>query len=261
MSQEEIKEDFLEVDRPLPGQNYVCLSFISPEKFLKQKEFYMFHQFMNHFITKFDERIDNVTKNSGDELKNKINKNLKKELRNYLDYNYEQFKERYEEYKLTEADRVEKEFDELNEYRTSVRSLKVRGVFDTLKEAQIRAKVLQRMDQSHNVFVGQVGYWLPWDPEADKIQDQQYLNEELNKLMQEYKKNETKRDMFYEEQKREKKQNENKPSVTPQNSESNENIDNTINELSKDDPWMQRKNQESTEATDSAENQADVKII
>ena len=24
-------EDFLEVDRPVPGQNYACLSFISPE--------------------------------------------------------------------------------------------------------------------------------------------------------------------------------------------------------------------------------------
>ena len=31
-------EDYLEVDKPIPGQNYVCLSFISPDNTLKQKE-------------------------------------------------------------------------------------------------------------------------------------------------------------------------------------------------------------------------------
>ena len=101
---------------------------------------------------------------------------LKKELNNYLKYSYNEFKERYAEFKLTQSDETSKQFDELNDYRTSIRGVKVRGVYDTYKEAQIRAKVLQRTDQSHNVFVGQVGYWLPWDPEADKIQSQEYLN-------------------------------------------------------------------------------------
>ena len=32
-----IREDYLEVDNPIPGQNFVCLSFVSPEKILKQK--------------------------------------------------------------------------------------------------------------------------------------------------------------------------------------------------------------------------------
>ena len=32
MSEEvEKKTDYLEVDDPLPGQNYVCISFVSPE--------------------------------------------------------------------------------------------------------------------------------------------------------------------------------------------------------------------------------------
>ena len=30
------------------------------------------------------------------------------------------------------------------------------------KEADFRAKKLQNKDQYHNVFVGEVGYWLPW---------------------------------------------------------------------------------------------------
>jgi len=32
ITDEEIEEDFLEVDRPVPGQNYCCLSFVSPDK-------------------------------------------------------------------------------------------------------------------------------------------------------------------------------------------------------------------------------------
>ena len=33
----EINEDFLEADDTIRGQNYVCLSFISPENVLKNK--------------------------------------------------------------------------------------------------------------------------------------------------------------------------------------------------------------------------------
>ena len=51
-----------------------------------------------------------------------------------------------------------------------------------------------------------MGYWLPWDPLADKVQNEEYLEEELNTLMKEYKENEVRKDMFYEEQKREKTQ-------------------------------------------------------
>ena len=31
MEKKEIVEDFLTVDSSIPGQNYVCLSFVSPE--------------------------------------------------------------------------------------------------------------------------------------------------------------------------------------------------------------------------------------
>ncbi len=45
---------------------------------------------------------------------------------------------------------------------------------------------------------------MPWDPNADQVQEEEYLESELNHLMGEYKKNEINRDIFYEEQKREK---------------------------------------------------------
>ena len=34
--------DLLDEDMPVAGQKFVCLSFISPEKILKQKELYFF---------------------------------------------------------------------------------------------------------------------------------------------------------------------------------------------------------------------------
>ena len=45
MSEEKV--DYLEVDNPIPGQNYVCMSFISPDKVLKQRELFLFNKFMN----------------------------------------------------------------------------------------------------------------------------------------------------------------------------------------------------------------------
>ena len=40
------EEDFLSPDQSVPGQNYVCLSFVSPEKVLQQKQVYKLLQFV-----------------------------------------------------------------------------------------------------------------------------------------------------------------------------------------------------------------------
>ena len=37
-----------------------------------------------------------------------------------------------------------KNYDEMNEFRTSVRGLKVRGVYDSRREAEVRAKTIQK---------------------------------------------------------------------------------------------------------------------
>jgi actin-related protein len=80
----------------------------------------------------------------------------------------------------------------------------VRGIYDTLKEAQVRAKILQRRDKNFNVFVGQVGYWLPWDPSTEDISDQEYQEEQLNQLMKKYNENADEKEDFYEQEKQEK---------------------------------------------------------
>ena len=74
----------------------------------------------------------------------------------------------------------------------SVRGLKIRGVFGTRQEADKRADELQKIDSDFHVFVGEMGKWLPWDPEPNDVADQVYQEKELNDLMKGYKENLTK---------------------------------------------------------------------
>lgn len=203
--------DYLDVDKPLPGQNYYCISFISPEKVLNQKEQYFFHNYEKKNIEKF--RI--LFSTQLDELINKCEDGtvdiseiirLKKQLEDVCNKEtctFDQFKDKYEDFKFVDEEKIGEDFDKNNNFQTSIRGVKVRGVFDTKREADVRAAVLQRQDTNFDVFVGQVGYWCPWDPNPQKIADVEYVNKELNTLMKEYKANAAKKDQFYEEQKRE----------------------------------------------------------
>ena len=46
----EIQEDFLEADDSIRGQNFACLSFISPENVLANKEIYKQQHFLRHLV-------------------------------------------------------------------------------------------------------------------------------------------------------------------------------------------------------------------
>ncbi len=197
--EQEIEEDFLSVDQKVPGQNYCCLSFISPEKVIKKKETFILHEFLKEISSEYDITEDKL-------------------IDKFEDFKYK-----------NEADLTEK-FTEENDFCTNVRGVKIRGVYDTKREADVRAKVLQRQDKHHSVFVGQVGYWLPWDPSLsylDKVEGQ-YLDNDLNTLMQKYNENQENKDVFFQEMVKEK------------TSTSKELTD----KMEKDDPWMQKTNVE-----------------
>ena len=84
--EENIKEDFLEVDSKIPGQNFVCLSFISPEKVLKQKEVYFTTKFLEHLFNGEDKyTLDMKEKMMNDKTK----------------INYDNIKSFYEDWKYS----------------------------------------------------------------------------------------------------------------------------------------------------------------
>ena len=112
-------------------------------------------------------------------------------------------KEAYDDFLFKNQNKLEEEFFARNEFRTSIRGLKVRGVTGTHGEAVAMSKKLQRSDTIHNIFLGEVGKWLPWDPKPHQVQDQEYAEDQLNTLMKRYKDNEDARDKFVSEQRQE----------------------------------------------------------
>jgi hypothetical protein len=112
-------------------------------------------------------------------------------------------KEAYDDFLFKNQNKLEEEFFARNEFRTSIRGLKVRGVTGTHGEAVAMSKKLQRSDTIHNIFLGEVGKWLPWDPKPHQVADQEYAEDQLNTLMKRYKDNEEARDKFVSEQRQE----------------------------------------------------------
>jgi hypothetical protein len=187
--------DLLEEDKAIAFQKFVCVSFVSPEKILKNKEHFLFEcflkkydfnksmekflQFLNFVSYKYKLNFDDVTTDLKEFVKEEqdiLSKlNITDEYKTYIDKNEEE---------------LEQQFNTLHNFQTSTRGLKVRGVFPTQGEAELRCKLLREVDPNHDVFVGPVGLWMPWDPEAYKTGRVEYMEDELNQLMHEKTKNE-----------------------------------------------------------------------
>ena len=91
--------------------------------------------------------------------------------------------------------------------KSSLRGIKLRGAFDTIEKASEHAKKLQSIDPAFNVFVGEMGKWLPFDPDpnnSEKVKDSEYANQQLNQMMKAYQENQEKAKMFHEYRKNEK---------------------------------------------------------
>ena len=148
--------DLLEEDKPIAGQKFVCVSFVSPENILKQKEVFYFEQFLKHwdfskstqkftqflnFISfKHNLDFDAITEDFADFVKSEKFDLLDSSI---LD-DYKTFKDIHEE-------RLEGEFNKLVNFQTSTRGIKIRGVYPTQDEAELRCKLLREIDPYHDV--------------------------------------------------------------------------------------------------------------
>lgn len=203
--------DLLDEDKPLAGQKFVCMSFCSPEKILKQKEIFFFEeflknwefnksmekflQFINFISFKYNLSFEDLNKDFKDfiqeEKANLAKSNLSDDYKTYLD-NHE--------------DELQKKFDVQHNFQTSTKGLKIRGVYPTQEEAELRCKMLREIDPNHDIMVGPIGLWIPWDPEAYKTGRVEYMEEELNQLMHEKQKNESNAKTAFEQRVKESKQ-------------------------------------------------------
>ena len=158
---------------------YMFEHFLKDWDFRKSMEKYT--QFLNFLSYKYSLDFDKVTQDLQDFVKDQqkelTQSNIEDEYKNFLDANEE---------------RLEKDFNNLHNFQTTTRGIKVRGCFPTQQEAELRCKMLRELDPNHDVYVGPVGMWMPWHPEAYKTGRVEYLEDELNQLMKEKKVNENK---------------------------------------------------------------------
>jgi hypothetical protein len=98
-----------------------------------------------------------------------------------------------------QEDTLTQQFQKAHAFQTSTRGLKVRGVYPTQEEAETRCKKLRENDPNHDIFVGPVGMWVPWDPDAYKTGRIEFMEEQLNQLHQEKLKNEEKAKQEFEQ--------------------------------------------------------------
>lgn len=184
--------DLLTEDPPIANQKYCCVSFISPEKIIKQREMFFFGEFVKQwslnksmekftkFISflaykyhlKFDDVVKDLEGFSKEEQQNLFGEfTIEDEYKTFLDKNEE---------------KLQDEFDGAHNFQTSTRGIKVRGCYNSLKEAELRAKTLRDWEEgAHEIYTGQVGMWMPFHPEAYKTGRVEYLEPELNQLMNE----------------------------------------------------------------------------
>jgi hypothetical protein len=203
--------DMLDEDKPIAGQKFTCVSFVSPEKIIKSRELFNFQQFLkqwdmnkslekfNHFLNflayKYNLNFDTISKDlqdfCKDEKDNLFLTTLEDDYKNFIDTNEE---------------RLEGQFGKEHGFQTSVRGLKVRGSYPSQEEAEMRCKLLREVDPNHDVYVGPVGLWMPFHPESYKTGRVEYLEDELNQIMQEKNKNEASAKVEFDKRVRETKE-------------------------------------------------------
>ena len=203
--------DLLDEDKPISGQKFVCVSFVSPEKILKNKQIFFFEEFLkkwdfNKSMEKFIQFLNFISYKynlSFDELTNDYKDFVKEEKENLSKSNFE---DDYKTFLDNNEEELEKKFNVSNNFQTSTRGLKIRGSYPTMEEAELSCKMLREIDSNHDIMVGPIGMWMPWDPEAYKTGRVEYMEEELNQLMHEKTKNESHAKVAFEQRVKETKQ-------------------------------------------------------
>ena len=189
--------DLCDEDPPMAGQKFACMSFISPEKILKKRELFLFEKFVDgwdftksmekfmdfiHFISyKYNIKIETLN----DDFVEFVKEEKSKLTENTVCDDFKNFMDKKEE-------ELNTKFQKEHAFQTSTRGLKIRGVFPTQEEAEMHCKKVREYDPNHDIYVGPIGMWIPWDPDAYTTGRVEFMEEELNQLHSEKIKNEAK---------------------------------------------------------------------
>ena len=233
-----VKErDYLEQDTAIRGQQYVCLSFISPEDVIKNKETYMFSKFLASFSKDLNEFFDSLGDKFKDDKDTQDMLHLVKDRYDFM-FKPDSMDAEYKFFKQNKGEQLESEYFEQNNFQTSIRGIKVRGSYESIPEAKNRAEQIKKFDKIFDVYIAEVGCWCPWSPNADDIKNQEYTETQLNTLMKKYKENQEVKDEMYMQRQHELMQKAKDHSTRQQP------VEETLTEV---DPWLAKKQEEAEE--------------
>lgn len=203
--------DVLGEDPPIVGQAFVSISFITPEAIIKNKNLFLFNKFVKQwdFNEARKEMIDfihyvsyNYSINV-DDLLNEFNLFIKDTSGVAKKHEPTTIEDDYASFLDLNEEHLTKEFDAENPFKTSVRGIKIRGVYPNEDIARAKCKEIMDFDPENNVTIGPVGKWLAWDPDLYKTGNVEYMEAELNQLYQEKIKNEASAKAHFEQRKME----------------------------------------------------------
>lgn len=218
--------------KPQMTQSWAVVSFLSPEERIKQRFAFEANRFLYNDVnkqimdtttnivrdtnTEFQQLIEkkinsyktssdsiyqaaaNILENVAKELMLDEDDSVNKVLRKYR-IDQQEILDRFEVYKTLNNKELEADFNKEFTSETSVRGFKIRGAYEELADAQARAKEARdKFEPAVHSFAVPVGYWCPWDPNADSVQDQDYMLPELNDLMGKYQRNVEQRNDFFQ---------------------------------------------------------------
>lgn len=198
-------------------QNYVCVSFVNPKDLIEQKKLFSINRFMCEDINnelsmvgrQLGMHVSRTLKNSFDKeyervakMEDKETAELHKELldnifgriniteeeleqrciRNYT-HDHEDLVARFQNYMVEHGAEIDREFEKMNNNRTSTLGFKIRAVTSTLEECTKLSEYFRdKVENYVETFVAPLRHWLPFNPDPDRI-DSKYQLGELNTLM------------------------------------------------------------------------------
>jgi len=184
-------ETFLDEDTEIPSQKYAIVSFINPEKILVKKDNWFFAKFRSQYV--IDTRMECwlkfcefLSKKHGiviDDIMKDFNE-FRTIHEKSPDVSYSDIQEKWEIFLMKHEKLLEEQFSKENHYQTNIRSFKIRRVGDVLPEIQARARKFAELDgNKFNTAIVGVGKWCPFAPNEHMLENSEYVDDEMAKLL------------------------------------------------------------------------------
>lgn len=174
----------------VPGQTFGVYSFISPEREIRNREQFMFEQYVrqwsyNRSVTLFSEFMQFLAEKTQIPVDS-----LQEDLAAFVtdasaDLKTLDITDDFAGYIEAHFEKLDKQYQAAHGFETSVRGFAPLGSFSTQKEADDYAKQIREINDMHDVLVVQNFHWVPMDPDQYRLPNVEYMNPELNRLHQE----------------------------------------------------------------------------